>query len=75
MFISNLEKDNIKIDIMGLTARVQRLEAELALLKASKAKAPRPLVKTAEAPWGLKLNGMPRKRPGRAPKFMEVGKP
>jgi len=70
MFISNAEKDHIKIDIMGLTARVQRLEAELQSLKA-----PKPLVKTAEAPWGHKKNGLPRKRPGRPSKTMTAGQP
>jgi hypothetical protein len=73
MFISNAEKDHIKIDIIGLTARVRRLEEELALLKAPKK--PKTIVRTEFAPWGLKLNGTPRKRPGRAPKVMEVGKP
>mgnify|MGYP007049614032 CR=1 FL=1 len=73
MFISYVEKNRIKINIMGLTARVQQLEEELALLKAPKKT--KTIVRTEFAPWGLKLNGTPRKRPGRAPKVMEVGKP
>jgi hypothetical protein len=37
-------------------------------IKPRKAYRPPPLVKTPEAPWGLKLDGTPRKRPGIPPK-------
>jgi hypothetical protein len=74
MFISNAEKDRIKIDIMSLYTEVKRLHEDIALLNTSLANAAKPLI-TTDAPWGYKKDGTPCKRPGRKPKFMKVGKP
>jgi hypothetical protein len=74
MFISNDEKENMRISIRTLTAQVDHLLEEVKNLKAKKPvkavkqkKAKAFIVRTAEAPWGYKLNGMPKSRPGRAP--------
>ena len=45
---------------------IEAIEA-IKVVKTRKAYRPPPLVKTPEAPWGLKLDGTPRKRPGRQP--------
>jgi hypothetical protein len=68
MFISNAEKNHIKTDIMSLHAEVKQLKEDLVLLRQSWAAQAGPLVKTAEAPWGYKKDGVPCKRPGRTPK-------
>ena len=79
MFISNAEKDSINFSINLIKGQIDLLRAEIQELKNSKpveaikvvktrkAYRPPPLVKTPEAPWGLKLDGTPRKRPGRPP--------
>jgi hypothetical protein len=79
MFISNAEKDSINFSINLIKGQIESLRAEIQELKAHKpdeaievvkkrkAYRPPPLVKTPEAPWGLKLDGTPRKRPGRPP--------
>ena len=79
MFISNDEKIQIRISIRTLTAQVDHLFEEIKglkakgpvdavkVVKARKAYRPPPLIKTAEAPWGQKKYGSPRKRPGRPP--------
>jgi hypothetical protein len=79
MFISNAEKDSINFSINLIKGQIESLRAEIQALKeikpveaikvvkTRKAYRPPPLVKTPEAPWGLKLNGAPRKRPGRPP--------
>ena len=72
MFISNYEKHQFKMRISSLEVAVARLEAQIEKLKPRQKPAPKPIFKTDEAPWGYKLDGSPRKRPGRKIKPMEV---
>lgn len=67
MFISNYEKEQMRVSIRTLQAQVVHLSDEIKELKASRAtkKKPSPIFKTDEAPWGYKKDGTPRKRPGR----------
>jgi hypothetical protein len=62
MFISNHEKNQIYIKIQSLEVQVKNLQLQI---KELMPKQKRPISKTAEAPWGVKLDGTPRKRPGR----------
>ena len=73
MFISKTEKENIYIKIRALEARVRDLEIEATWLKNKATRNRGPLIRTADAPWGLKKDGNPRKRPGRPAPTMEVG--
>jgi len=73
MFISNAEKENIWQTLHDLKNRVRDLEIEAVWLKNKSTKTRNPIVKTEEAPWGLKKDGNPRKRPGRPLATMEVG--
>ena len=74
MFISNYEKEQMRVAIRTLEAQMVHVLDELKALKATKVvnkvvkKKPAPIFRTAEAPWGYKLNGTPRKRPGRPDK-------
>lgn len=73
MFISTAEKESIWQTIHDLKNRVRDLEIEAVWLKNKITKTRRPTVKTPEAPWGLKQDGSPRKRPGRPVQPMEIG--
>jgi hypothetical protein len=73
MFISTAEKESIWQTIHDLKNRVRDLEIEAVWLKNKATKTRSPIVKTSEAPWGLKKDGNPRKRPGRPAQSMEVG--
>lgn len=71
MFISNYDKEEMRVSIRTLQAQVVHLFDEIKALKASKATTKPPILRTAEAPWGYKLNGTPKKRPGLQPKKTE----
>lgn len=73
MFISNAEKENIWQTLHDLKTRVKDLEIEAVRLKNKSTKTHNPIVRTKEAPWGLKKDGNPRKRPGRPLPAVEVG--
>ena len=73
MFISTAEKESIWQTIHDLKNRVRDLEIEAVWLKNKITKTRGPVAKTPEAPWGLKRDGNPRKRPGRPVQSMEVG--
>ena len=75
MFISNYDKEQMRVSIRTLQAQMVQVIGELKALKdAQKPKRTlKPIIfKTNEAPWGYKLDGSPRKRPGRKIKPMEV---
>lgn len=79
MFISNTEKYQIQKTIKTLLATVSDLSRENEAMKQSiieleqKAKSfKKPIVRTPEAPWGYKMNGTPRKRPGRIPPALKT---
>lgn len=71
MFISNYEKEQMRVAIRTLEAQMVHVLDELKALKATKIvnkvvkKKPAPIFRTAEAPWGYKLDGTPKKRPGK----------
>ena len=71
MFISNYEKEQMRVAIRTLEAQMVHVLDELNALKATKVvnkvvkKKPAPIFRTAEAPWGYKLDGTPKKRPGK----------
>jgi competence protein ComGC len=69
MFISNYEKNRIRIQIQTLEAQVMSLQSQVEEFMLKK-KAP--AIRTAEAPWGYKKDGTPRKRSGRPPQVMEI---
>jgi competence protein ComGC len=69
MFISNYEKNRIRIQIQTLEAQVMSLQSQVEEFMLKK-KAP--ALRTAEAPWGYKKDGTPRKRYGRPPQVMEI---
>ena len=73
MFISKLEKDEIKRDVAGLRARIATLESDFILLMESVKATTKPAVKSEEAPWGYKKDGTPKKRTGRPRQTMKVG--
>jgi hypothetical protein len=76
MFITNDEKENIRISIRTLQTEMAALIKEVNDLKAAKQKPEHKVIfTTAEAPWGYKKDGGPRKRPGRKPLVMKVGNP
>lgn len=75
MFISRAEKEFLHSTIATLQARVKNLEdailtaqlaSEIYLSRSS-------AVANKKAPWGIKKDGNPRKRPGRPRLVMEVG--
>jgi hypothetical protein len=68
MFISNYEKHQLQVRIGSLEVAVSRLEAQIEKLKP---KLKPPIFRTDEAPWGYKLDGTPKKRPGMSPKKIE----
>ena len=61
MFITNKEKDWMMASIQILQEKVKDLSNHVEQLEKIN------IAKTPEAPWGLKMNGLPRKRPGRPP--------
>jgi hypothetical protein len=63
MFISNHEKDRIRIQIQTLEMQVKNLQLQIGEFLIKKT----PALRTAEAPWGYKKDGTPKKRPGIAP--------
>jgi hypothetical protein len=67
MFISNYDKEQMRVSIRTLQAQVVHLFDEIKELKANKVvkKKPTPIFRTDEAPWGYKKDGTPKKRPGR----------
>jgi hypothetical protein len=68
MFISNYEKEQMRVSIRTLQAQMVQVMGELkALQDAQKPKkALKPIIfRTGEAPWGYKKDGTPKKRPGR----------
>jgi hypothetical protein len=71
MFISNHEKNQIHIKIQSLEVQVKNLQLQIKELMPKQRK---PILKTAVAPWGVKLDGTPRKRPGRHLDSMKVSK-
>jgi hypothetical protein len=77
MFISNYDKEQMRVSIRTLQAQVVNLSEEIKELKAVKVIKQKPktrslLLRTDEAPWGYKKDGSPRKRPGRPIQPMEV---
>jgi hypothetical protein len=74
MFISNYEKEQMRVTIRTLQAQMTHIFEEINELKAKKVvkKKPSTIFKTDEAPWGYKKDGTPRKRPGRKIQPMEV---
>lgn len=72
MFISNAEKDRLRIMIQSAQASISELARENQAMKQAiidleerlKTKQ-KPVVKTTDAPWGLKKDGTPKNRPGR----------
>ena len=83
MFISNDEKKQMQISIRALETQVAHLLDKIEDLRASKPikekkekkqKTKTFIVRTAEAPWGFKLDGTPKSRPGRMPQKIEEEK-
>ena len=76
MFISNHEKEQMRISIRTLQAQVTHLFDEINKLKDNKLvvekPAPKFIFRTDEAPWGYKKDGTPKKRPGRPTQVMEI---
>jgi hypothetical protein len=73
MFISRAEKEFFHSTIATLQTRVMNLEGAIGRL-ASETYLNRPgLVANERAPWGIKKDGSPRKRPGRPRLVMKVG--
>ena len=68
MFISNYDKEQMRVSIRTLQAQMVQVMGELKALKdvQKPKKALKPIIfRTAEAPWGCKKDGAPKKRPGR----------
>lgn len=72
MFISKKEKEELWLAVRSLQAKVRDLEIEAVWLKNKFYKSKPPTLKTEEAPWGVKKDGTPRKRPGRPAQVMEI---
>ena len=67
MFISNYEKEQMRVSVRTLQAQMVQVMGELKALKdAQKPKKAKPIIfRTGEAPWGYKKDGTPKKKPGR----------
>ena len=68
MFISNYDKEQMRVSIRTLQAQMVQVMGELKALKdvQKPKKALKPIIfRTDEAPWGYKKDGTPKKRPGR----------
>lgn len=63
MFISNYEKEEMRVSIRTLQAEMAALIKEVNALRVAKQKI---TISSIEAPWGYKKDGTPKKRPGRA---------
>jgi hypothetical protein len=72
MFISNAEKEELRDAIQTLKGQVKDLQIEVLWLKSRAYKSRPVFVKTDDAPWGVKKDGTPRKRPGRPAQVMEI---
>ena len=72
MFITTVEKEQIKQELQILRANVAMLESEIIWMRGLIKGNTRQVLKTADAPYGLKKNGEPRKRPGRPTQVMEI---
>jgi len=72
MFISTSEKEFLHDSIRTLSNQVKDLQIEVLWLKSRQRKTRPAFVRTDEAPWGVKKDGTPRKRPGRQVQTMEV---
>lgn len=72
MFISKAEKEFLHETVRTLSSQVKDLQIEVLWLKGRQHKTRPAIVKTEDAPWGLKRDGNPRKRPGRPPQTMEI---
>ena len=72
MFITRAEKNEMQQAIRSLQEKVRDLEIEATWIKNKVAKPRNHIIKTGDAPWGMKKDGSPRKRPGRPPQIMEV---
>ena len=72
MFISTSEKEFLHDSIRTLSNQVKDLQIEVLWLKSRQRKTRPAFVRTDEAPWGVKKDGTPRKRPGRPVQTMEV---
>jgi hypothetical protein len=66
MFISSTEKQQVKLDLADLQARVQLLEQVMGSLKDHLKETSRTL--NDPAPYGYRKNGQPKKKPGRPAK-------
>lgn len=71
MFISKAEKELLHDSIRTLVNQVKDLQIEVLWLKSRQYKTRPAFVRTDEAPWGVKKDGTPRKRPGRPVQTME----
>lgn len=72
MFIARAEKKEMQLAIRSLQAKVRDLEIEVTWTKNKVLKKRPAIVKTDDAPWGVKKDGSPRKRPGRPLQSTEV---
>lgn len=72
MFITTVEKEQIKQELQILRANVAMLESEIIWMRGLIKGNTRQVLKTVDAPYGIKKNGEPRKRPGRPPQTMEI---
>ena len=72
MFISNDEKEIIRISVRTLQEKVKELEERIDRLSSTVTKIKPPILRTTEAPWGYKMDGTPKKRPGRVPPVMKI---
>lgn len=72
MFISKTEKEQLWEAVRSLQAKVRDLEIETVWLKNKLHKTKPSATKTEGAPWGVKKDGNPRKRPGRPQQVLEV---
>lgn len=79
MFISKAEKEEMRITIQSLQASVRDLSLNVKSMKLAiidleekSAAKKRPSIRTAEAPYGYKKDGTPKKQPGRRIQKMEI---
>jgi hypothetical protein len=72
MFISSKEKAVLWMTIEDLKSKIRDLEIEVVWLKNKATKHRIQIAKTGDAPWGIKKDGSPKKRPGRPPHVLEV---
>jgi hypothetical protein len=67
MFIFNAEKEDLWNTVRTLQSQVAHLFKEVEILRAARNQESRrvALLTTKQAPWGFKVDGTPRARPGR----------